>query len=268
MYDVLCRPQRGKGCAVSKKVDFKHSFGEMFRAARDKRGLSRAALSVRIGVSAKTIQSWEVGRTFIEDLSIIPILDSELETSIIAMIAKASGAKHPAPDDAPPSHRASSTRQRGDIVPLHLYGATPEQAHEIEAAFVAVPVLFPNAACVDVPGLKQEHIERYITIPRSWVPRGGTLVAFKMLEGVMEPTIPQGAHVVVNRRHEPPGKVVGKMVALEIRGQFRIRRLTKKQDGTFLAEPEGVGRPGALPFSLEAGDRVLGRIRGVLAQPF
>lgn len=249
---------------MNKKVDFKTAFGRLFREARDQCGMSRAALSIRVGVSAKTIQSWEVGRTFIEDLSIIPILDSELDTSIVGMIAKASGVSRytTAPS---PSTRAGKEQ---DIIPLHLHGTQPDQIQDLEAAFAGVPLLHPKFACVDIHSMKQEHIAGHLVIPRSWVPRGGTLVAYKVEDAAMEPTIPEGAHVVVNRRDEPPAKMVGKILALQIRERLRIRRLTRFADGTFHAQPEGVGRPGSVLFDPENGDRILGRIRGVLAQPF
>lgn len=53
-------------------------FGEKFRLARDDASLSRAKLAKKLGISPKTIQSWEMGRTFIEDLSLIPKLNRAL----------------------------------------------------------------------------------------------------------------------------------------------------------------------------------------------
>jgi len=52
----------------------KKAFGEKFKQARMAAGYSRAKFGVEISVSAKTIQSWEVGRTFPENMALIPII--------------------------------------------------------------------------------------------------------------------------------------------------------------------------------------------------
>jgi DNA-binding XRE family transcriptional regulator len=59
-------------------VLIKKSFGEKFKQARNIAGYSRAKLGVEINVSAKTIQSWEVGRTFPENMALIPIIREKL----------------------------------------------------------------------------------------------------------------------------------------------------------------------------------------------
>jgi len=56
----------------------KKAFGEKFKLARMASGYSRAKLGVEISVSAKTIQSWEVGRTFPENMALIPIVRDRL----------------------------------------------------------------------------------------------------------------------------------------------------------------------------------------------
>jgi transcriptional regulator with XRE-family HTH domain len=56
----------------------KQRFGKTLRKARDSNRLSRAKLGEMLGVSMKTIQSWEMGRTFPEDLDLIPDLENFL----------------------------------------------------------------------------------------------------------------------------------------------------------------------------------------------
>ena len=56
----------------------KASFGEKFEIVRKNAGLSRAKLGAVIGVSGKTIQSWENGRTWPENMSLIPIIEKTL----------------------------------------------------------------------------------------------------------------------------------------------------------------------------------------------
>lgn len=59
-------------------IAIKKSFGAKFKLARMAAGYSRAKLGVEISVSAKTIQSWEVGRTFPENMALIPIIRDKL----------------------------------------------------------------------------------------------------------------------------------------------------------------------------------------------
>lgn len=56
----------------------KKSFGEKFKIARKNAGYSRSKLSQEIKVSAKTIQSWEDGRTYLENMGLIPIIEKRL----------------------------------------------------------------------------------------------------------------------------------------------------------------------------------------------
>lgn len=56
----------------------KKAFGEKLKTARTLAGYSRAKLSVELGVSSKTIQSWETGRTFPENMSLVPVIEKKL----------------------------------------------------------------------------------------------------------------------------------------------------------------------------------------------
>jgi len=56
----------------------KASFGEKMKLARTMAGYSRQKLSEELGISSKTIQSWETGRTFPENMSLIPLIEKRL----------------------------------------------------------------------------------------------------------------------------------------------------------------------------------------------
>jgi transcriptional regulator with XRE-family HTH domain len=56
----------------------KKRFGAVLRTARENNRLSRQRLGNMLGSSMKTIQSWEMGRTFPEDLELIPRLEGLL----------------------------------------------------------------------------------------------------------------------------------------------------------------------------------------------
>jgi len=59
-------------------LSIKKSFGEKMKLARSMTGYSRQKLSVELGVSSKTIQSWETGRTFPENMSLVPVIEQKL----------------------------------------------------------------------------------------------------------------------------------------------------------------------------------------------
>jgi len=66
----------------------KKAFGEKFKLARKATGYSRAKLGTEISVSAKTIQSWEVGRTFPENLGMFPIIRDKLGFNIAKVLGE------------------------------------------------------------------------------------------------------------------------------------------------------------------------------------
>jgi len=65
--------EKEKADALNKAI--KASFGAKFEIARKNAGFSRAKLGEVIGVSGKTIQSWENGRTWPENMSLIPNIE-------------------------------------------------------------------------------------------------------------------------------------------------------------------------------------------------
>jgi len=66
----------------------KKEFGEKFKQARTGNRLSRAQLSKLIKVSAKTIQSWEIGRTFPENMALIPVIEQRMGFFIPDILAQ------------------------------------------------------------------------------------------------------------------------------------------------------------------------------------
>ena len=70
----------------------KSKFGKAFRERRDELKLSRDDLARMLGISKKTIQSWEIGRTFPQDLSLFPAIERHLQVGITELIRKAMAA--------------------------------------------------------------------------------------------------------------------------------------------------------------------------------
>lgn len=256
--------------------EIKTDFGRMFRAARDQKRISRAALSVRLGVSPKTIQSWEMGRTFIEDLSLIPLIESELGISVSDLIGRATSA--PDLDDemvaeTGATYRHSPLPKAGPLAlqfalhPVEELGTLDEK--ELSNHFVAIPVVKPSTVEKEVSKLSRSDILDYTVIPAAWAPRGGVLVACRMCDSAMAPMIPLGSIVILDRRPYPVEKALNHVMALFLTNKgTRIRRLvmdtvTKKVYGL----PAGEGRRGLIQFREDLGDQVLARVIGVLARP-
>lgn len=96
----------------------KKAFGEKFKMARNATGYSRAKLSVELGVSAKTIQSWETGRTFPENMSLIPEVEKKLGFFIPDILSETvreevakSEEKSPSLETEPTIRRAAVTEE-------------------------------------------------------------------------------------------------------------------------------------------------------------
>lgn len=265
--------------------DIKAEFGRLMRLARDSKGMSRATLAMRLGISPKTIQSWEMGRTFIERLDLIPQLEAELECSLSGLIAKATGATAPSVgmlDEnvagvVSETQMGSASQQKlqtrpGPLSPKFsismLNGGDAEiDPEKIESEWVAVPLLKPTAVLNPVFGIQPKDIIKHVIIPREWVPRAGVLVAVRMGDSAMMPMIPLGATVIIDMRPSPLDKILSKIAALEFTGKgLRIRRVVRDMAGEryFGASMTEHGRA-QIQIRVNKGDRVLGEVIGVLA---
>ncbi len=266
--------------------DIKAEFGRLMRLSRDAKGMSRATLAVRLGISPKTIQSWEMGRTFIERLDLIPQLEAELECSLSSLIAKATGAtvantlavpEAQVADFAAHSMGAASQQRLltrpGPLSPkFSLTSAAAVslggESELLEAEWVSVPLLKPAAVLGPVFEIQPKDIVRHILIPREWVPRAGVLAAVRMGDSAMMPMIPLGATVVLDLRAVPLEKALGRTVAIDFAGKgLRIRQMKRDMAGEryFGASVTEHGRA-QIPVRPNRGDRVIGEVVGVLAQ--
>lgn len=254
--------------------DIKAEFGRLMRLSRDAKGMSRATLALHLGISLKTIQSWEMGRTFIERLELIPRLEAALDCSLSSLIAKAMGgsAENAAQTEEPrtmATQRASS--RPGPLSPRFSVlapAAFPEgETARLEHEWVAAPLLKPGAMLTPVSELQPRDVLRHVIIPREWASRAAVVAAVRMGDSAMMPMIPLGAVVVVDVRPLPLEKALGKVAALDFAGKgLRIRRVVRDMSGErcFGAGVTEHGR-GRLRLRLDKGDRILGEVIGILA---
>ncbi len=267
--------------------DIKAEFGRLMRMSRDAKGMSRATLAMRLGISPKTIQSWEMGRTFIERLDLIPQLEAELECPLSTLIAKATGASvapGAAAGAADPGmsldeHQMGSVSQQrlltrpGPLSPKFTLAPAAGVAAEVdldrfEVEWVSVPLLKPGAVLNPVFEIQPRDILRHVIIPREWVPRAGVLIAVRMGDSAMMPMIPLGAMVIIDLRPVALDKALGKIAALDFAGKgLRIRKVVRGDSAAeryFGASITEHGRA-QMPIRPGKNDRVLGEVVGVLA---
>ncbi len=260
--------------------DIKAEFGRLMRLSRDAKGMSRATLAMRLGISPKTIQSWEMGRTFIERLDLIPQLEAELECSLSALIAKATGATvstGPAAPELNETQMGAASQQKlltrpGPLSPKFTLAtssqAAAEDAEKLEVEWVSVPLLKPGAVLSPVFEIQPRDIIRHVIIPREWVPRAGVLVAVRMGDSAMMPMIPLGATVIIDLRPVPMEKALSRVCALDLSGKgLRIRRVVRDMAGEryYGASITEHGRA-QIQIRPGKGDRILGEVIGILAQ--
>lgn len=266
--------------------DIKAEFGRLMRLSRDAKGMSRATLAMRLGISPKTIQSWEMGRTFIERLDLIPQLEAELECSLSTLIAKATGATvgtaaNPAETSTATldEHQMGSASQQrlltrpGPLSPKFTLTtaaaiAANGDGDKFEIEWVSVPMLKTGAVLSPIFETQPKDILRHVIIPREWVPRAGVLVAVRMGDSAMMPMIPLGATVIIDLRPIPLDKALGKIAALDLAGKgLRIRKVVRGDSANeryFGASIHEHGRA-QMPIRTNKNDRVLGEVVGVLA---
>lgn len=248
--------------------EIKADFGKRLRKARDAKRFSRQVLGVRLGVSPKTIQSWEMGRTFIENLSLIPAIERELEISISSLIDEATCNTGVSLNEPQPPEYGSKRRAMPIVGPLALGFNLIASKEEVDPQdFRAVPVVKPATLAEGVDKLQKKDILSHTVIPADWVPRGSVILATRMADSTLEPLVRHGSMVIIDRREQDPDKCVGQAVVMLVHNKgVRIRMLEDgARRGLYDGAPYGNNRRGKIAYQPEKGDRIIGRVVGVMS---
>lgn len=223
-------------CKGMSMISIKTIFGQAFKTARLNKRLSRAALAGRLGISPKTIQSWEMGRTFVEKLDIIPLIEQELGVSFTSLLS--------------------------DGIDVSNKNAPVISGNE---EWVNIPLCetsrFSEA---------KTRTNKKVCIPRSWLPSGGGIpVAVRVFDSTLIPLVKSGGTVIIDRKRNVASRLINHIVGIQPgTDKLRIRRLCCNPDtGTFIAEPALPGRRGRFDFSPEAGHTIIGKVIGIIGQP-
>ncbi len=136
------------------------------------------------------------------------------------------------------------------------------------AEFYVLPLYSDEVAAGEPLGVRDTEIEGPAVIHRSWCPnpRQTDYLRVSSTGDSMEPTIPAGAMVTIDRTFTNPDQLIGKIVAIvKHEGGVTLKRLQKTERGSYVGMPDNPS-PDNLPIPLEEGDRIAGLVRTVHAR--
>ncbi len=133
------------------------------------------------------------------------------------------------------------------------------------ADFYVLP-LYSDEVAAGVPlEMRDTEIEGPAIIHRSWCPHpeNTDYVRVSSTGTSMEPTIPAGAIVTIDRSQRQAELLLGKVVGIAKReGGVTLKRLQRSERGGFVGVPDNMNNEN-LPIPLEEGDRIVGLVQTV-----
>lgn len=133
------------------------------------------------------------------------------------------------------------------------------------AEFYVLPLYADEVAAGSPRDVRDTEIEGPAVIHRSWCPHpeNTDYVRVSSTGTSMEPTIPAGAMVTIDRSQTAAELLQGKIVAIAKReGGVTLKRLQKTERGGYVGMPDNL-TPENLPIPLEEGDRIVGLVQTV-----
>lgn len=132
--------------------------------------------------------------------------------------------------------------------------------------FVAIRVLRDAAAAGPGRVIKDEDIEGWGVIYRGWCPHPEESDFIRITGDSMEPTIPDGAFVTVDRSEKNPDDLIGNVVAVyqAESDAVTVKRLFQRKNNAFVAVPDNHNLENVC-FELKEADHIIGHVRSVHA---
>lgn len=135
--------------------------------------------------------------------------------------------------------------------------------------FYVLPLYADEVAAGTPRDMRDTEIEGPAIIHRSWCPHPEETdyVRVSSTGTSMEPTIPAGSIVTIDRFETDPEKLLGKVVAIGVSGGgVTLKRLQKSERGDYIGIPDNP-TPNNQPIALtEEGDRIIGLVVTVHAR--
>lgn len=141
----------------------------------------------------------------------------------------------------------------------------PEDAF---SEFYVLPLYADEVAAGQPLEMRDTEIEGPAIIHRAWCPhpRETDYVRVSRTGRSMEPTIPAGSIVTIDRSENDPVRLVGRVVAIaRHEGGVTLKRLQKTERGGYVGMPDNPGPENPVVY-LEEGDRVIGVVQTVHAR--
>lgn len=132
--------------------------------------------------------------------------------------------------------------------------------------FCILPLYADESAIAMPPDARDIEVEGPAVVHSSWCPHPSSTDCLRVASsGVsMQPTIPAGAMVTVDRTQTDPNRLEGKIVAIGLReGGVTLKRLRRTKRGDYIGMPDN---PESLPICIEEGDRILGIVQTIHAR--
>lgn len=140
-------------------------------------------------------------------------------------------------------------------------------AEESLSDFYVLPLYADEAAAGEPLTVRDCEVEGPAIIHKNWCPHPGMTDYVRISQSgtSMEPTIPAGSIVTIDRSYTEAEELVGKIVAIATNdGGVTIKRLRKTSRGGFVGEPDNPTEKNQ-PIYLEEGDRIIGKVTTVHA---
>lgn len=136
------------------------------------------------------------------------------------------------------------------------------------AEFYVLPLYADEVAAGQPLEMRDTEIEGPAIIHRAWCPhpRETDYVRVHATGTSMEPTVPAGSIVTIDRAETDPERLVGKVAAIAMReGGVTLKRLQRAERGGFVGVPDNPSNENKA-IALGDGDRIIGLVQTVHAR--
>lgn len=136
------------------------------------------------------------------------------------------------------------------------------------AEFYVLPLYSDEVAAGEPLNIRDTEIEGPAVIHRSWCPHPEftDYVRVSSSGTSMEPTIPAGSIVTIDRTITNPEQLIGRVVAIaKNEGGVTLKRLRKDERGGFVGIPDNQNSEN-LPIAIAENDRIVGQVQTVHAR--
>jgi SOS-response transcriptional repressor LexA len=112
-----------------------------------------------------------------------------------------------------------------------------QQGQEHESGIRWVPLLREAAACGTPRAIDEREVEEMLSLPRRWMPQGGSIFAIKVTGDSMSPLLEEGYIALINVASHQADKLVDRMVLARDGDEVTLKWL-RQQESMLLLVPQ------------------------------